>query len=117
VWLVTLPFDSAKVGSEGRMGVVTRGWADIQNHASLAQGGNYASKARGQPLEAGTFYDLTFDLEPDDQVIAAGKRLAVMIMSTDPEFTLVPKPGTQLTLDLSGSSFAIPIMGDVTLLP
>ena len=117
VWLVTLPFDSAKVGSEGRMGVVTRGWADIQNHASLAQGGNYASKARGQPLEAGTFYDLTFDLEPDDQVIAAGKRLAVMIMSTDPEFTLVPKPGTQLTLDLSGSSFAIPIVGKVTLLP
>jgi len=111
VWLVTLPYDSMKIGSEGRMSVVTRGWADIQNHASLRRGGNYESMAAGTPLVPGRFYDLTFDLEPDDQVIPAGRRLAVMIMSTDPEFTLVPSPGTRLTVDPAGSSFAVPIVG------
>jgi X-Pro dipeptidyl-peptidase len=111
VWIVTLPFDSTEIGSEGRTGVVTRGWADIRNHASLTRGGNYDSKRPGEPLVPGRFYDLTFDLEPDDQVIPAGKRLAVMIMSTDREFTLWPSPGTELTVDLSKTSFTIPIVG------
>ncbi|MEX2179673.1 MAG: Xaa-Pro dipeptidyl-peptidase [Gemmatimonadaceae bacterium] len=113
VWLVTLPFDSTKIGSEGRMSVVTRGWADIQNHASLTQGGDYRSKAKGEPLVPGQFYDVTFDLEPDDHVIPAGKHLGVMIMSTDPEFTLVPAAGTQLTVDVAGTAIAIPVVGGV----
>ena len=41
----------------------------------------------------GKFYDLTFDLQPDDEFVPAGKRLAVMIMSSDREFTLWPKAG------------------------
>ena len=117
VWLVTLPFDSTGTGSEGRLSVVTRGWADIRNHASLTKGGNFASVVPEEPLEPGKFYDLTFDLEPDDHVIPAGKQLGVMIMATDPEFTLVPAAGTQLTVDLAASSFAIPIVGAVKLLP
>ena len=64
----------------------------------------------------GEFYDLTFDLEPNDQMIPAGKRLAVMIMSSDKEFTLSPQPGTLLGVDLSRSSFSIPIVGGVTAL-
>ena len=111
VWLVTLPYDSAQVGSEGRNSVVTRGWADIQNHASLTSGGNYASKEAGRPLVPGTFYDVTFDLEPDEQVIPAGKQLAIMVMSSDREFTLWPQPGTQLSVDLSGTSFTLPVVG------
>jgi X-Pro dipeptidyl-peptidase len=111
VWLVTLPYDSAGVGSEGHAGVVTRGWADPQNHAALRTGGEFTSKQRGEPLVPGRYYDLTFDLEPDDQVIPQGKQLAVMIMSSDRQFTLHPKAGTQLTVDLAGTSFAIPIVG------
>jgi X-Pro dipeptidyl-peptidase len=111
VWLVTLPYDSARLGSQGHAGVVTRGWADIQNHKSLTKGGDYNSKDRGEPLVPGRFYDLTFDLEPDDQMIYPGKRLAVMIMSSDREFTLWPQPGTELTVDLARSSFSIPIVG------
>ena len=113
VWLVTLPFDSTTIGSEGRMGVVTRGWADIQNHASLTRGGNYQSMDPGTPLVPGRFYDLTFDLEPDDQVIPAGRQLAVMIMSSDSEFTLLPSSGTRLTVDAAGTSFAIPVVGGI----
>jgi X-Pro dipeptidyl-peptidase len=111
VWLVTLPYDSAKVGDAGRAGVVTRGWADIQNHASLTRGGVYTSSRRGEPLVPGRYYDLTFDLEPDDQVIPAGKQLGIMIMSSDPEFTLSPRPGARLTVDLAGTSFSVPVVG------
>ncbi|MFI5233208.1 MAG: Xaa-Pro dipeptidyl-peptidase [Gemmatimonadales bacterium] len=111
VWLVMLPYDSARVGSQSHTGVITRGWADIQNHKALTQGGNYESKYVGEPLVPGKFYDLTFDLEPDDEFVPAGKRLAVMIMSSDREFTLWPRAGTELTIDLAHSSFAIPIVG------
>ena len=111
VWLVTLPYDAAMIGSQGRVGVVTRGWADIQNHESLTRGGNYDSKRPGVPLQPGRFYNVTFDLEPDHQVIPPGKQLAVMIMSSDREFTLWPQPGTQLMIDLSRSSFSIPVVG------
>jgi len=111
VWLVTLPYDSTRRGSASRVGVVTRGWADIQNHASLTRGGNYDSKRHGEPLVPGRYYDLTFDLEPDDQVIPAGRQLAVMIMSSDPEFTLWPRAGTRLMVDLAGTSFTLPVVG------
>jgi len=59
----------------------------------------------------GKFYDLTFDLEPDDEFVPPGKQLAVMIMSSDREFTLWPRAGTELTVDLAHSSFTIPIVG------
>ena len=116
VWLATLPFDSTRRGSQGRVGVLTRGWADIQNYKSLTTGGDYQSRTPGEPLTPGTYYDLTFDLEPNDQMIPAGKKLGVMIMSSDKEFTLAPRPGTQLSVDLARSSFAIPIVGGVAAL-
>jgi X-Pro dipeptidyl-peptidase len=111
VWLVMLPYDSARVGSQSHTGLITRGWADIQNYKSLTNGGNYESKRRGEPLIPGKFYDLTFDLQPDDEFIPAGKRLAVMVMSSDREFTLWPEAGTELTIDLAHSAFSIPIVG------
>jgi X-Pro dipeptidyl-peptidase len=111
VWLVMLPYDSTRVGSQSHLGLVTRGWADIQNYRSLTAGGNYNSERPGEKLVPGKFYDLTFDLEPDDEFIPPGKQLAVMVMSSDREFTLWPHAGTQLTVDLAHSSFAIPIVG------
>ena len=54
---------------------------------------------------------MPFDLQPDDEFVPAGKRLAVMIMSSDREFTLWPQAGTELTVDLAHSSFSIPIVG------
>jgi X-Pro dipeptidyl-peptidase len=37
-------------------------------------------------------------------------------MSSDRQFTLWPKAGTRLTVDLAHSSFAIPIVGGVSAL-
>jgi len=113
VWLVMLPYDSSNVGNGSHAGVITHGWADPQNYKSLTKGGNYESKAAGEPLVPGKFYDLTFDLQPDDEFVPAGKRLGVMIMSSDREFTLWPQAGTELTIDLAHSSFSIPIVGGV----
>ncbi|HET9424934.1 MAG TPA: Xaa-Pro dipeptidyl-peptidase [Gemmatimonadaceae bacterium] len=111
VWLVMLPYDSTRAGAASDVSTIARGWADIQNHRSLTRGGNYDSKLPGEPLVPGKFYDVTFDLQPADEFIPAGRRLAVMIMSSDREFTLWPQPGTKLTVDLAGSSFSIPVVG------
>ena len=108
VWLVVLPWTAGPIGPAN---VITRGWADPQNHRSLRDGGNYDSDRRGEPLEPGRFYDLTFDLQPDDQIVPAGKRIGLMIFSSDRDFTLWPKPGTELTIDLDRTSLQVPIVG------
>jgi len=111
VWLVQLPFDSTTIGTSIQEGLITRGWADPENYRSLTHGGNYDSKLPGEKLVPGKFYNMTFDIEPDDEFIPAGKQIGVMIMSSDPEFTLWPKAGTELTVDLDGSLFSLPIVG------
>jgi X-Pro dipeptidyl-peptidase len=101
VWLVEMPWNgypNAKITDN----IITRGWADLQNYKSLSV---------SNPLKPGKFYDMTFDLEPDDQIIPAGKQIALMIFSSDREFTLQPEPGTKLTVDLDGTSIRIPIVG------
>lgn len=111
VYLVTLPFDSARIGSAGQIGVVTRDWADPQNYKSLTSDADYTSMARGTPLKSGQFYTMTFPLQADDQIILPGQQLAIMILSSDAGFTLRPAPGSELTIDLDGSSFTLPVVG------
>jgi X-Pro dipeptidyl-peptidase len=67
--------------------------------------------AKGEPLKPGQFYTMTFPLQPDDQIILPGQQLAIMILSSDNGFTLRPAPGSELTIDLDGSSFTIPVVG------
>ncbi len=99
VWLVSLPWtDSQRLTDD----VITRGWADPQNYKSLTQ---------GEPLEPGKFYDLEFDLQPDDQIIQKDEQIGLMIFSSDRDFTLWPKPGTELTVDLSATSLQLPVVG------
>lgn len=82
--------------------IITRGWADLQNHKSLES---------SEPLVPGEFYEMTFKLQPDDQIIPAGQRIALMVFSSDKDFTIWPKPGTELTLDLSGTWLSLPVVG------
>ena len=113
VWLVELPWTDGPISPAN---LITRGWADPQNHAALKGGGDYHAKTHGEPLVPGRFYTLTFDLEPDDQIIPAGKRIGLMIMSSDRDFTLWPKPGTEITVDLDGTTLQIPVVGGVAAL-
>ena len=100
VWLVSLPWNEGQVKITDNL--ITRGWADPQNHQSLTE---------SKPLEPGKFYEVTFDLNPDDQVIRAGQQIGLMIFSSDQEFTLHPEPGTKLTVDLDGTSLTLPVVG------
>ncbi len=108
VCLVQLPW---KDGAPLLDNLITRGWADPQNWRSLKSGGNYSSFERGTPLKPGEFVNLTFDLQPDDQIIPAGRKIGLMIFSSDREFTLWPKPGTKLTVDLAGTRLSLPVVG------
>ncbi|NDH77272.1 MAG: Xaa-Pro dipeptidyl-peptidase [Flavobacteriia bacterium] len=104
VWLVSLPWndqDDANIYDN----IITRGWADPQNHESI-----YTS----QYLEPGVYYNLTFELQPDDQIIPAGQQIGLVIFSSDQEFTLHPEPGTELKIDLKRSSLTLPIVGGLS---
>jgi len=108
VYLVQLPWP-AEV--DGIANLITRGWADPQNAKSLTKGGDYHSMAPGVPLKPGKFVTMTFDLQPDDQIVPAGKRIALMILSSDQGFTLWPKAGTKLTVDLDATKIQLPVVG------
>jgi len=54
---------------------------------------------------------MTFDLQPDDQIIPAGQQIGLMVFSSDREFTLRPDPGTRLTVDIEATSLALPVVG------
>jgi X-Pro dipeptidyl-peptidase len=108
VWMVVLPW---REGPIGPWNLITRGWADPQNRRALTGGGNYRSMTRGEPLVPGRFVTITFDLQPDDQIIPAGKRVGLMIFSSDRDFTLWPQAGTELAIDLDGTSIRVPVVG------
>lgn len=101
VWLVSLPW-TEEINEKITDNIITRGWADPQNHASIR---------KGEPLEPGTFYEVSFDLQPDDQIIPAGQQIGLLIFSSDAEYTLLPKPGTELTIDLDGTVLTLPVVG------
>jgi len=101
VWLVALPWEEGR-RSKITDNIITRGWADPQNHSSLSE---------SEKLVPGKFYDLSFTLQPDDQVIPKGQKIGLMIFSSDREFTLWPKPGTELTIDLDATSITLPVVG------
>ncbi len=102
VWLVELPFPDSLPRALPTAGIITRGWADPQNARSLRT---------GTPLVPGQPVTVTFDLEPDDQVIPAGKRIGLMVFASDREFTLWPKAGTVLTVDLDRTWLTLPVVG------
>ncbi|MBA3919984.1 MAG: Xaa-Pro dipeptidyl-peptidase [Gemmatimonas sp.] len=104
VWLVELPWPAT---GNNNAGIITRGWADPQNARDVR---------RSTPLVPGQPVTLEFDLQPDDQIIAAGKRIGLMIFSSDKDFTLHPAPGTVLSIDLDQTSITLPVVGGASAL-
>lgn len=101
VWLVSLPWTDA-LNTKITDNIITRGWADPQNHSSLTE---------SEPLVPNKFYEMEFELMPDDQIIPKGQQIGLMIFSSDKEFTLWPEPGTKLTVDLDGTELTLPVVG------
>ncbi len=100
VWLVALPWTDPPRGRPN-FSLITRGWADPQNRNSIE---------RSEPLVPGEFVDVEFDLQPDDQIIPAGKRIGLMIFASDRDFTLWPAPGAELKVDLAGTWLELPVV-------
>ncbi|GLR18103.1 Xaa-Pro dipeptidyl-peptidase [Portibacter lacus] len=101
VWLVSLPWNDGR-RSKITDNIITRGWADPQNHRSISE---------SDPLVPGKFYEFSFNLQPDDQIIRKGQQIGLMIFSSDKEFTLWPDPGTELTVDLGSTVLTLPVVG------
>lgn len=101
VYLVSLPWNGSR-RAKITENIITRGWADLQNHQSLTD---------GKPLKPGKYYEMSFELQPDDQIIPAGQQIALLIFASDRDFTLLPQPGTELSIDLEGTIINIPIVG------
>lgn len=103
VWLVSLPWNE---GREAKItdNIITRGWADPQNYSSIR---------KSEPLKSGKFYEVSFDLMPDDQIIKKGQQIGLLIFSSDKEYTLHPEPGTELTVDLDATTINLPIVGGI----
>ena len=99
VWLVSLPWVE---GESINANLINRGWADPQNRNTLSE---------SERLTPGEFVSLSFDLQPDDQIIPAGQRIALMVFGSDQEFTLWARPGIEVTLDLAEVSLELPVVG------
>jgi X-Pro dipeptidyl-peptidase len=82
--------------------VISRGWIDPENRSSPAV---------TEAIATGRSYKLTFDFQPKDSVLAAGRRLGVMILSSDRDHSIRPAPGTELTMNLKESKLRLPIVG------
>lgn len=81
--------------------VVSRGWADLGNHAS----------DKGVPLTPGKAYTITIDLAATDHVVPAGHRLALIVAGTDKDLIDPPSTRPTLTLDLSRTKARVPLVG------
>ncbi|MFD9002698.1 Xaa-Pro dipeptidyl-peptidase [Streptomyces sp. NPDC059582] len=82
--------------------VLSRGWADL---------GNHASDRKGVPLTPGRAYTITLDLAPTDHVVPAGHRLALIVAGTDKDLIDPPSTTPTLTLDLARTSARVPFVG------
>jgi X-Pro dipeptidyl-peptidase len=82
--------------------VVSRGWADLGNHASAW---------KGSPLTPGKRYTITLDLAATDHVVRKGHRLALIVAGTDQGLIDPPADRPTLTLDLSRTSARVPFAG------
>jgi X-Pro dipeptidyl-peptidase len=89
-------------GSGAGATIITRGWIDPENRNSVSV---------TDPITPGTFYTLNWDMQPKDSVIAAGRRLAIVLYSSDNEYTVRPAAGTQLSVKLGLSQVHIPVVG------
>lgn len=101
VALVSLPWNTTE-GAVITDNIITRGWADPQNHISISE---------SKPLKPGKFYTMTFNFQPDDQIIKAGQQIGLVIFSSDNQFTILPKPGTELTVNTNATKITLPIVG------
>jgi X-Pro dipeptidyl-peptidase len=63
-----------------------------------------------ESLRSDRWYDLSFELNADDVVFAAGHRLG-LVLTVEPDNPSVPFTGATITLDPARSSLTLPLTG------
>ncbi|QTR04768.1 Xaa-Pro dipeptidyl-peptidase [Saccharothrix algeriensis] len=87
---------------DGAGHVITRGWTDPQNRVD---------PARTKPIKPGETYRVEVELQPQDYVVPAGHSLEFVLISSDHDYTLRPKPGAGLSIDLTSTVVELPVVG------
>lgn len=93
-------FRSHHVTEAGDHKIVTRGWLDARNRASLEH---------QQPVVADRMYHYRWQMQAQDYVFRAGHRIGVVLVSTDHEHTLRYPAGTEVTVDTAASHLTLPV--------
>jgi X-Pro dipeptidyl-peptidase len=91
--------DYGPAGSAVAPAMVTRGWFDPQNRASIAA---------SRPIQKGRAYEFRWDRLR----LPGGPPVGLVVISTDHNRTIRPDPGTPLTLRPSASRIELPVVGD-----
>ena len=91
---ITVALVQFKGNSVGK--IITRGWADPQNHLDFKD---------GELLNPGQKVQLTFKLEPKQFIMKRGYQLGVLVTSTDYSYTLRPTTGTEIDIYTGSDSF------------
>jgi X-Pro dipeptidyl-peptidase len=92
---------------DGTATMVTRGWMDPQNRDRID---------RSRAIRQGRDYGFRWDLQPDDYVWQEGHRIGLVVVSTDHDYTIRPRPGTELSLEPAASEIRLPIVGGASAL-
>jgi X-Pro dipeptidyl-peptidase len=95
-------FDTAEDTATTDYGVLARGWQDAAHDKTLT---------RQTPLTPGQWYTITWNLQPQDQLIAKGHTLGVVLSLSDEENTTPNTTGATVTVDLSRSHLQLPVAG------
>ncbi|GAA1346416.1 Xaa-Pro dipeptidyl-peptidase [Saccharothrix algeriensis] len=96
--------DTATAAKPVGLHILSRGWADLANHASLS---------REERLTPGRPYTMTFRLASTDWVVPKGHQLALVIGGTDRGFVSAPAQPPRITLDLAKTFVTLPVDGPV----
>jgi X-Pro dipeptidyl-peptidase len=80
--------------------IVTRGWLDVRNRYSISH---------EVPVVAGRTYTMTWDMQPQDHVFKPGHRIGLVLISTDRDYTLRYRTGTQVGVQLGLSHVLLPL--------
>ena len=89
--------------AQSPLNIVARGWMDSEHRTSLT---------RQSPTTPGRYYGITWQTLPQDYTFKAGHRLALVLGGTEYYYDNndATPTGTQVTIDLAGSSITIPVV-------
>lgn len=82
--------------------VISQGWRDPQNRYRID---------RTHRVRPGRAASMRVTLQADDHVFAPGHRVAVVVMQSELDYTILPPAGNELGLDTVRTSFELPVVG------